>query len=166
MSEAEYNSVSADIMNGDYKFKVSGKTPKFAGYTAIYQEHKEPVEDLEKDVKLPPLSEGEVLNLLKLNGEQKFTKPSPRYTETTLVKAMEENGIGRPATYSPTITVLSTRKYVEKEGKFLVPTQLGFKTDELTGQYYLSVVNGKYLVDKGGTDTKPQYLTWEYSAAR
>ena len=141
MAEAEYNSVSADILNGDYKFKVSGKTPKFAGYTAIYQEHKEVSDDTEKDTKLPPLNEGEVLNLIKLNGEQKFTKPSPRYTETTLVKAMEENGIGRPATYSPTITVLSTRKYVEKEGKFLVPTQLGIKTDELLEKYFSQIIN-------------------------
>lgn len=141
MSEAEYNSVSADIINGDYKLKVSGKTPKFAGYTAIYQEHKEINEDGEKDVKLPPLNENETLNLIKINSEQKFTKPSPRYTETTLVKVMEENGIGRPATYSPTITVLSTRKYVEKDGKFLVPTQLGIKTDELLEKYFSKIVN-------------------------
>lgn len=143
MSDALYDSVSLEVMAGEYKFKTSGKTPKFLGYTAIYQEHKDKDvdENDEKEAKLPVLNEGEVLNCLNLLSEQKFTKPSPRYTEASLVKAMEENGIGRPATYTPTITVLSTRKYIEKEGKFLKPTELGFKTDELLEKYFSKIVN-------------------------
>ena len=141
MSDAQYHTVTCEVMAGDYKFKVTGKTPKFAGYTAIYQEHKETDEKEPKEAKLPPLEEGQKLNLIKLISEQKFTKPSPRYTEASLVKAMEENGIGRPATYTPTITVLSYRKYIEKEGKYLKPTELGFKTDELLAKYFNKIVN-------------------------
>ena len=141
MSEALYDSVNLEVLAGDYKFKASGKTLKFAGFTAIYQEHKEKDENEEKEAKLPPLNEGDVLNLLKLNGEQKFTKPPQRYTEATLVKAMEENGIGRPATSAPTISILSARKYVEKEGRYLKPTELGFKTDDLLEKYFSKIMN-------------------------
>ena len=141
MSEAQYNSVVCEINCDEYKFKASGKTPKFAGYTAIYQEHKEQDDNDEKEEKLPPLEQGDKLNLIELLGEQKFTKPSPRYTEATLIKAMEENGIGRPATYTPTLMVLQNRKYVEKEGKFLKPTDLGFRTDDLLAKYFSKIVN-------------------------
>ena len=141
MSEAQYNSVACEINCDEYKFKASGKTPKFAGYTAIYQEHKEQEDSDEKEEKLPPLEQGDKLNLVEILGEQKFTKPSPRYTEATLIKAMEENGIGRPATYTPTLMVLQNRKYVEKEGKFLKPTDLGFRTDDLLAKYFSKIVN-------------------------
>ena len=140
MAEATFNSVSAEIECNDCQFKVSGKTPKFAGYTAIYQEYKKQDEE-EAEAKLPELENGDELKLLELYPEQKFTKPSPRYTESTLIKAMEENGIGRPATYTPTITILSTRKYVEKEGKALKPTKLGFEVTSLLEKYFSSIIN-------------------------
>ena len=147
MAEAQYNQVVCDIVNGDYTFKVTGKSPKFLGYTVLYQEHKEQKDDDEKAAKLPALENGDTLNLINLIAEQKFTKPSPRYTEATLVKAMEENGIGRPATYTPTVTILSSRKYVEKEGKYLKPTELGFKIDELLQKFFKDIMNVNFTAD-------------------
>ena len=141
MAEATYNSVVAEIECNDCQFKVTGKTPKFAGFTAIYQEYKKQEDEEPAEAKLPELSVGDKLKLLELLPEQKFTKPSPRYTESTLIKAMEENGIGRPATYTPTITILSTRKYVEKEGKALKPTKLGFDVTDLLQKYFASIIN-------------------------
>ncbi|HAJ77766.1 MAG TPA: type I DNA topoisomerase [Clostridiales bacterium] len=141
MAEATYNSVVAEIECNDCQFKVTGKTPKFPGYTAIYQDYKKQDEEEQTEAKLPELTVGDRLNLLELLPEQKFTKPLPRYTESTLIKAMEENGIGRPATYTPTITILSTRKYVEKEGKSLKPTQLGFDVTDLLQKYFSPIIN-------------------------
>lgn len=141
MAEATYNSVVAEIECNDCQFKVTGKTLKFAGYTAIYQEYKKQEDDEPSEAKLPELAIGDRLKLLELLPEQKFTKPLPRYTESTLIKAMEENGIGRPATYTPTITILSTRKYVEKEGKALKPTKLGCDVTDLLQKYFSSIIN-------------------------
>lgn len=145
MAEATFNSVSADIEATDCQFKVTGRTPKFAGYTAIYEENK-PQNDKDetketKNAKLPPLEKGDKLKLIKLLPEQKFTKPLPRYNESSLVKAMEEAGIGRPATYTPTITILSTRKYVEKQAKSFVPTQLGYNVTDLLQKYFSNIIN-------------------------
>ena len=141
MAEATYNQVVCEIECNDCQFKVTGKTPKFAGYTAIYQEFKKQDEEESAEAKLPELNQGDELKLLELLPEQKFTKPQPRFTESTLIKAMEENGIGRPATYTPTITILSTRKYVEKEGKALKPTKLGFDVTDLLQKYFASIIN-------------------------
>ncbi len=151
MSDAEYNQVVCDITSGDYLFKVTGKSVKFSGFTALYQSYKEPSGDDDKDIKLPPLNEGDTLNLLNLLPEQKFTKPAPRYTEASLVKAMEENGIGRPATYTPTITILSTRKYVEKEGKALKPTELGFKVNDILQKYFADIMNVNFTSNMEST---------------
>ena len=147
MAEAQYNQVVCDIANGDYTFKVTGKSPKFLGYTVLYQEHKEQKDDDEKIAKLPSLENGDDLTLINILPEQKFTKPSPRYTEATLVKAMEENGIGRPATYTPTVTILSSRKYVEKEGKYLKPTDLGFKINDLLQKFFKDIMNVNFTAD-------------------
>ncbi len=141
MVEATYNQVVAEIECNDCQFKVTGKTPKFAGYTAIYQDFKKQDEEDSNQAKLPELQKDDKLKLLELLPEQKFTKPLPRYTESTLIKAMEENGIGRPATYTPTITILSTRKYVEKDGKALKPTKLGFEVTDLLQKYFASIIN-------------------------
>src|SRR5574344_2222262 len=141
MSEATYDSISADIECNDCQFKVTGRTPKFAGFTAIYQVFKKVDEEEESELKLPQLNEGDELKLLQLLPEQKFTKPQPRYTEATLIDAMEKNGIGRPATYNPTITILSTRNYVQKEGKALKPTELGMQVTDLLQKYFSSIIN-------------------------
>lgn len=144
MAEATYNSVSAEISCLECGFKVTGKSPKFAGFTAVYQEQKDDNEEGDgenKVSKLPNLEEGDILNLIEFKPEQKFTKPSPRYTESTLIKMMEEKNIGRPATYTPTITLLFTRKYVEKDGKAIVPTELGFTVNDMVQKYFDKVIN-------------------------
>lgn len=151
MSDAEYNQVVCDITSGDYLLKVTGKTVKFDGFTTLYQSYKEQSSDEDKDVKLPALVEGDNLNLLNILPEQKFTKPAPRYTEASLVKTMEENGIGRPATYTPTITILSSRKYVEKEGKALKPTELGFKVNDMLQKYFADIMNVNFTSNMEST---------------
>lgn len=142
MAEAEYFNVVASIENGDYGFKATGKTLNFPGYTAVYKEY---TEDEKQEIsKLPPLEEGENLKCENILSEQKFTKPPARYTEASLVKAMEEKGIGRPATYAATITVLTARHYAEKDGKALVPTELGRKIVEYLDTFFSSVINVKF----------------------
>ena len=142
MSEAQYYNVSVNIDCGQYGFKTSGKTLNFPGYTAVYKEYTE--EEKQQTSKVPALEEGEHLICEKIDSEQKFTKPPARYSEASLVKAMEEKGIGRPATYAATITVLTARSYAEKEGKYLVPTQLGRKITEYLDTFFSSVINVKF----------------------
>lgn len=152
MAEATHNVVVAEINNGNYTFKASGKTPVFDGFMAVYNADKKIVkkEDTEDNddeglnANLPVLIEGDVLNLEKLIPAQKYTKPPQRFTEATLVKEMEEKGIGRPATYTPTITLLASRKYTEKDGKYLKPTELGEKINELLEKYFSDVINVKF----------------------
>lgn len=140
MSDAEYNTVNAEIKAGDYMFKVSGKTPLFAGYTAVYSNYQEEKDD-EMGVKLPVLTEGEQLTFVSHTYEQKFTKPPARYTEASLVKTMEEKGIGRPATYTPTVALLFSREYIVKEGKFIVPTQLGEEVTDMLIKYFSDIMD-------------------------
>lgn len=140
MSDAEYNTVNAEIKAGDYMFKVSGKTPLFAGYTAVYSNYQEEKDD-EMGVKLPVLTEGEQLAFVSHTYEQKFTKPPARYTEASLVKTMEEKGIGRPATYTPTVALLFSREYIVKEGKFIVPTQLGEEVTDMLVKYFSDIMD-------------------------
>lgn len=135
MTDAEYNSVSAEIHAGQHIFKASGKTPKFLGYTAVYVD-----KEKENEVKLPPLEKDDSLKALEFLPEQKFTKPEPRYTESTIVKAMEEKGIGRPATYAATINVLLSR-YCTKEGKSIVPTETAFKVMDFLDENFSRTIN-------------------------
>ena len=144
MTEAEYSSVAINFECEEYGFKVNGKTMEFPGYTAVYKEY---VEDDNKDGlagRLPKMEEGETLPCEKMLPEQKFTKPPVRYTEASLVKAMEEKGIGRPATYAATITILQSREYTKKEGKYLHPTELGRKITTYLDQFFSSVINVKF----------------------
>lgn len=122
MSEAKYNSLTADIECGDYGFKVTGRTPLFPGYTKVYSDKEKDDDDMKK---LPDLSEGDRPTFVEYSYEQKFTKPPARYTEATLIKAMEEKGIGRPATYQPTVSLIEKRAYTERDGKSIKPTSSG-----------------------------------------
>lgn len=119
MSQATFDTIAVDINCGDYNFKANGQTLKFKGFMAVYVEDKE-----EKEEKIPELEINEELVKDKIEPKQSFTEPPPRYTEASLVKALEEKGIGRPSTYSPTITTILERRYIEKEQKQLVPTEL------------------------------------------
>ncbi len=141
MSEALYNSMQIKIKNGVYGFKASGKTMQFAGFTAAYQEVKKDDDENENAKLLPNLKEGEELDLIRLLSEQKFTKPPLRYTDASLVKAMEDKGIGRPSTYASIISVLNKRKYVTKEGKYMVPTEVAFEITDLLMKYFTDIMD-------------------------
>ena len=143
MAMATYNSVSLDINVGDYMFRATGRTPIFAGFTVIYQEYqnKDDKNDEEVVSNIPELEIGESLVCYSLKPEQKFTKPPARFTEASLVKAMEEKGIGRPATYAPTILVLTTREYVTKDGKYLKPSELGCVVTDTLVKYFPDIMN-------------------------
>lgn len=123
MAEAVYNTINVDIEAGEHLFKATGKTPVFDGFTRLYNSASEPAE--EQASKIPNVQVGDKLIALELKPEQKFTKPPARYTEASLVKAMEDKGIGRPATYSPTVNNIIGRNYLEREGKNLISTELG-----------------------------------------
>ena len=147
MIEAEYSNVTVNIDAGDYGFKTTGKTLEFAGYTAVYKDYVDDDKDDSKDKKqdkLPALEENEKLKVLDIKEEQKFTKPPVRYTEASLVKAMEEKGIGRPATYAATVTILTARDYAKKDGKYLVPTDLGKHITEYLEKFFSGVINVKF----------------------
>ena len=144
MSDAVYNNVNIDISAKNYSFKAIGKTVEFLGYTAVYKNYVEKEDDPSK---LPQLEVGENLNFVNLICEQKFTKPPARYTEASLVKEMEEKGIGRPATYAMTITTLGSRGYTAHDGKYLYPTELGKVVDEYLANNFKQVVNVKFTAD-------------------
>lgn len=148
MSEAKYHSVSVDIKAGEYGFKVTGKTPLFKGYTAVYSSYvDDSKEQEEQNAKLPEMEKGEILQLVEHKYEQKFTKPPARYTEASLVKLMEEKGIGRPATYVPTVTLLLKRDYVEKDGKYLIPTKLGEDVTDMLVKYFTEIMDVKFTAN-------------------
>ena len=145
MSEAVYDTLTVSIISQNgadkYGYTLKGKTLKFAGYTAIYSSYKEAEEDnLEEDT-LPNLQEGERLTLKNITSEQKFTKPPARFTDATLVKALEENGIGRPSTYASIISTISKRQYTEKDGKFIQPTELGEVVTDHLCKYFPDILD-------------------------
>lgn len=140
MSSAVYDTLSVDIAVGDYVFKAAGSKVKFPGFMSVYIEGRD--DDGESDdVNIPALEEGEALDLKKLDPKQHFTQPPPRYTEATLVKTLEEKGIGRPSTYAPTITTILARGYVEKEKKFLYPTELGKIVTDIMKNNFKDIVD-------------------------
>ena len=140
MSQATYDSQVVNIEAGALGFKTTGRTPIFAGWTRAYKVFEESSEETIED-KLPKLSEGDLLSLKNIKKEQKFTKPPARFTEASLVKTMEEKGIGRPATYAPTIMTLLNREYMEKKAKALEPTELGTKVTEFLENYFPDIMN-------------------------
>ncbi len=159
MNPAVYDTVSVDIAAGEartiaqlvtqngtavypYLFRATGSTLKFAGYLAVYEEaQEEDAKGDEENVRIPPLSAQEVLDLIKLLPEQHFTEPPPRYTEASLVKALEEYGIGRPSTYASILGVIDKRGYVEKIDKRLCPTEIGFTVNDMLVEYFGDVVD-------------------------
>ena len=142
MSDCLQDTVSVDITAGKYIFRTSGFTVSFNGFTVLYEETTD--EKAKKETNLPVLSENEILKLKDLISEQKFTQPPSRYTEATLIRALEENGIGRPSTYAPTISTITTRGYVERTQKKLVPTELGMVTNNLMEEQFSKIVDVKF----------------------
>ena len=143
MANAVYDNVSVDIDSAGYTFRANYSELKFKGYTAVYEESKDE-ESSELANPLPSLSEGQALNLEKMMSEQQFTQPPARYTEATLIRAMEEKGIGRPSTYAPTISSITARDYVIKEGKYLKPTPLGQVVTGLMKERFADIVDLKF----------------------
>ena len=146
MSNAKYDSLTVEIKAGDYKLKSSGKALIFDGYTRVFS-HAEEDEEKSSGINIPNLEEGEVVNLDDVSSEQRFTKPPIRFNESTIVKEMEEKGIGRPATYASTIMTLLNRDYVVKEEKNLVPTELGEKVTEYLEKYFANLMNVKFTAE-------------------
>ncbi|MFZ5924524.1 MAG: type I DNA topoisomerase [Bacillota bacterium] len=139
MESAILDVMSVDVEAKDYLFRASGSRVKFPGFAVLYQEGSD--NGKEDDTYLPEVREGEVLTCVRLDPAQHFTEPPPRYTEATLVKALEENGIGRPSTYAPIIDTILKRGYVVLEEKRFRPTQLGFVVVDLLKQVYPKVVD-------------------------
>ena len=145
MANALLDTVSADISANGCVFRASGYSVKFNGFTVLYEEATEGKEAAKKE--LPPLAVGDKPKLKSLSGNQHFTQPPPRYTEASLIKALEENGIGRPSTYAPTISTITARQYVEHEGKQLKPTTLGEVITELMKEHFNGIVDAKFTAD-------------------
>jgi DNA topoisomerase-1 len=150
MSPAVYDQTIVEIEAGKGLFRVTGSVMKFPGFTAIYMEGKEEEEEAkekEEDAKLPELSEGEELKLLNLEGKQHFTQPPPRFTESSLVKELEEKGIGRPSTYSTILSTIQEREYVVREKNRLKPTLLGSSVTDLLIQGFPEVMDVQFTAD-------------------
>ena len=142
MANCIQSTTQADISAKNYIFKASGYTVTFDGYTVLYEESKD--EEEENKGALPVLEKGMALNVKELKGNQHFTQPPPRYTEASLIKALEENGIGRPSTYAATISTITGREYVVREGKTLKPTELGEVSTQLMKDRFPKIVNVKF----------------------
>lgn len=142
MAVCVQNTVNVNITAGDYLFKASGYSVKFDGFTVLYEEGKD--EDSEEGGALPEMKEGDLLKLKELTPNQHFTQPPARYTEPTLIKALDENGIGRPSTYAPIISNILSRDYIEREKKSLKPTGLGTVVSDLMVDYFNKIIDVKF----------------------
>ena len=143
MASAIYDTMSVTINANDYTFKANGQNLKFKGFMTLYVEGTDGKEEKEAGI-LPELMQNEIVKLEKIEPKQSFTEPPARYTEASLVKTLEEKGIGRPSTYSPTITTILERRYIEKEQKQLVPTELGKIVNKLLCENFADVINVEF----------------------
>ncbi len=153
MAEAKYNSMQMEIDNSGYIFKASGKVLLFKGFTAVYQDmsqRKEDEDEISGSKLLPDLNEGDILDLVSMQKEQKFTKPPLRYTDASIVKTMEEKGIGRPSTYATIISKLM-QKYVKKDGKYMVPAPIAYDVVDMLTACFEDVMDVGFTA---GMETK------------
>lgn len=144
MANCILNSISVDVNNNDYTFRVTGSSIKFEGFMKVY---KYVTEDEEDSQKIPQLSEDETLISKKIEGKQHFTQPPARFSEASLVKTLEENGIGRPSTYAPIISTLLDRKYIKKEKKTIYSTELGNIVNNIVSEYFKQIVDVEFTAD-------------------
>ena len=146
MATAIYDTTSVDINVNNYIFKANGQTLKFKGFMTLYVEDVDNKNQNNNDdiVNLPEMEIGEVLEAKKIEPKQSFTEPPARYTEASLVKSLEEKGIGRPSTYSPTITTILERRYIQKEKKQLYPTELGKVVNKLLIENFGDIINVEF----------------------
>ena len=144
MTPAEIDVTSVEISAADYIFRASGSSITFPGFTSVYEEASE---NNEKSQQLPPLNENDVLNLKELTPKQHFTQPPARYTEASLIKTLEELGIGRPSTYAPTVSTIIARKYVLKDKRQLYPTELGIAVNELMKDNFAQIIDVEFTAN-------------------
>lgn len=147
MANAVYDSVSVEVTAAEHDFRASASHLKFSGYTAVYEEGRDEDKTEEKESALPALVEGEVVTLRDFSPEQHFTQPPSRYTDATLIRAMEEQGIGRPSTYAPTVSTILDRSYVKKSGKYLHITNLGRAVTEWMEKYFAEIEDLKFTAN-------------------
>ena len=140
MAEAIFDSLAVEIEAEKYLFKALSSELLFDGFLKVYQDIKEENSEKEEEFTLPALKEKQGLNLLELIPKQHFTKPPPRFTEASLIKELEENGVGRPSTYAQIVTTIKQRKYVEAEKKRLFPTELGKTVNQILVKNFTDVV--------------------------
>ncbi|MBR1868359.1 MAG: type I DNA topoisomerase [Clostridia bacterium] len=163
MSEAKYESVTVVAKAGDYGLRTMGRTILFKGFTAVYDDYRlnEVSEDDETVKVVPSVEKGDELILVKADSEQKFTKPPVRFTDASLVRVMEEKGIGRPSTYATIISVLAKRKYTSKEGKYIAPTDIAFAITDMLVKYFPEIMDVSFTanmedklddIENGGKD--------------
>ena len=146
MANAVYDSVAVEIEAAEHSFRASASSLKFAGYTAVYEEGRDEEKE-EKESPLPALQEGEHLALRDFSRDQHFTQPPAHYTDATLIRAMEEQGIGRPSTYAPTVSTILDREYVVKEGKYLHITNLGRVVTALMKERFSDIADLKFTAN-------------------
>jgi len=166
MNPAVFDQTTIDITAGDYLLRATGSVEKFKGFRAVYEEGKddkaEMADDEELRLRLPQVSERELLHLRKLLPEQHFTEPPPRYNEATLVKALEEKGIGRPSTYATILSVIQNREYVQKhQGRFF-PTELGMLVSDLLVKSFSDIFDVAYTarMEEELDEVEEGKLTW------
>ena len=146
MANAVYDSVSVELDAGEHTFRASASNLKFAGYTAVYEESRDEEKE-DKEPALPPLEQGESVVLDHMEPLQHFTQPPAHFTDASLIRALEENGIGRPSTYAPTVSTILDREYVVKEGKYLRMTPLGSVVNDLMCQRFPKIVDVKFTAN-------------------
>jgi len=159
MASAVFDVTNAEIQNGDYLLKAQGSRLQFEGYLAIYSDN----DKEDKDKMLPALEKGDALALLNIEGEQNFTQPPSRFTEASLIKEMEELDIGRPSTYAPTVSTLVDRRYVVREKKSLVPTDLGFVVNGIMEDYFKEIADVSFTagMEEKLDDVETKATPWQ-----
>lgn len=145
MSNCVYESTSIDVLNGKYTLRATGNRILFDGFTKLYDTNTETDNKI-----LPPIKENEILNYKEVLGKQHFTQPPARFSEATLIKTMEENGIGRPSTYAPTISTLLGRQYVERDKKTLKATELGVIVNDIVSEHFNDIVDVEFTASMEG----------------
>ena len=146
MASAIYETLSAEITDGHIGFRFYGEHKVFAGFTVLYEESTDETTD-SVEMMLPALQEGQKIGIREIHTDQHFTQPPSRYTEASLVRTLEENGIGRPSTYAPTITTIIGRGYVSREKKRLFPTELGIMVTEMMENYFAKIVDTEFTAN-------------------
>jgi len=162
MANAVYDSVSVSVESAGHEFRATSSNVKFGGYTAVYEEGRDEEKE-EKLSTLPELSEGQKLDCHGFDKEQHFTQPPAHYTDATLIRAMEENGIGRPSTYAPTVSTILDRRYVKKEGKYLHITNLGKAVTEWMKLYFADIEDLKFTagMEESLDSVEDGAVTWK-----